>query len=779
MNLAEKKYITVFSAILFVVFLFLLRSVNDVAATRFIDPERTVINERVLIEDVEDDVRKGVAVVVPADMTGVLSLSFSAMNRTESEYSCQLVLYNDSYSIIDGEEIILSTGEREYFANLDLYRNRTEAACFYCLIEPEPTKEIEFSDVNVEITDYRSGYGTAELTVFAVGVVCLAAMAVIFLVSLYGIAKETNIANLMKIDMKKPVTDWFKEHWEYFVLPVLILAGLLIIMKDVDLMRPIQIAHVSDDKAYFFHSMEILDGNISLTCDKAGGADGLEQFDIPNTDKFQILMIAIIGGLTKNPYLASNLFYVLCFFLVGYTACYTARKLGVGRFGSIVAGVLYAFSTFMLKRYYHLWLCAYFMIPMAVLVAVEAMTGKNAGKTEKARNIYYKGLIISFLCAFSDLYYAYFSCALFSIAAIYCIVSDDAAERLEHLKRNLSYIVMTVVGCFICIIPNLLYWHRNPINTDNDLYRRPVYQTEQYALRITQMFLPSDEHRIPLLRNITTCYEDSFSMQNMDIFFKKYFINENVSVALGVVAVIGVVLAFITLMQREKSVLAKCLSIQVVFILLIATAGGVSSLISVFANLPVRAYNRMSIVIMFCALILSVLFLEKMLTRIKNNVLVGLIYGIILVLGFFDQTYTIRQNKAFVNVEQFFQGIASYSESDGEQVVFALPYLDWPDKGNHLYLIGLTEGAGDKWSAPAPEGRNEARWQRFVNSLETVQMIDTIKACGYTGVYLDAESYRLEYDADVADIALKSLVSALGEPDVSDPVNSLYYWSLE
>lgn len=105
------------------VFLFLLRSVNDVAATRFIDPERTVINERVLIEDVEDDV----------------------------------------YSIVDGEEIILSAGEREYFANLDLYRNRTESTCFYCLIEPEPTKEIEFSDVNVEITDYRSGYGTAEL----------------------------------------------------------------------------------------------------------------------------------------------------------------------------------------------------------------------------------------------------------------------------------------------------------------------------------------------------------------------------------------------------------------------------------------------------------------------------------------------------------------------------------------------------------------------------------------------------------------------------------------
>lgn len=774
-GLMEKKYLLLFSAIIFVVLLFLWDAVGDVAKTRYLDSDRISVNERVSIGDVADDGMKGLAIIVPTDLTGVLCLSFSAENKTENDYSCQLALFNDSYSIIDGDMLQITPGQKEYSATFDLYRNRTDTSFFYCLVDTEATDDISFADVNIEVMDYKSGYRTTEKVVVAIIVFFLVIDAMFFLISLFGLLKNMDIGAALKSDVQDSTISWIKVHWEYYVLPVFILVGLIIIFNDVDLTYPIQVGHISDDKAYFFHSREILDGSLNLICERAGGADGLEQFDIPNTDKFQILLIAIIGCMTQNPYLASNLFYMCCFFLVGYTACYATRSLGIGRLGAILVGVLYAFSTFMLQRYYHLWLCAYFMMPLAILVAVEAMIGKNSVKSLNGKRVYYKGLILSFLCAFSDLYYAYFSCAVFSIAVLYCLICDDKVERINHFKRNISYIAMTVAGCFICIIPNLLYWSRNPLNTDNDLYRRPIYQTDQYSLRIIQMFLPSDEHRISFLRNITDSYEDSFG----NTFLKQIFINENVSAAIGIVSVIGILIAFVALLKRGNDELVRCLSAQIFLVMLIATAGGGGSLMSLVANIPVRSYNRMSLVIMFCALLIFVFFLEKKMAWIKKKSVLVLIYAVILIIGFFDQTHTVRQTVSFVNIEKFFRGIDETRTAGREQAIFVLPYQEWPNRGNHLYLIGLTEGIGDKWSAPSPEGRNEAEWQQFVSSLETSQMMDSIKASGYTGVYFDAEVYQVEYGPDAADSELSDLVSVLGEPDVADQVNHLYYWTLE
>ena len=173
------------------------------------------------------------------------------------------------------------------------------------------------------------------------------------------------------------------------------------------------------------------------------------------------------------------------------------------------------------------------------------------------------------------------------------------------------------------------------------------------------------------------------------------------------------------------------------------------------------------------------LFLEKKLSKIKSRSLVTLIYSAVLAVGFFDQTNTVRQTKSFAIVEQFFYGIKEERIEGREQAIFVLPYLEWPDQGNHLYLIGLIEEIGEKWSTPTPEGRDEAKWQKYISGLETSQMLDAIKACGYTGVYMDTEACRQEYGSDVADRDLNNLVMVLGEPDVSDQVNGLYYWNLE
>lgn len=775
MTFTEKKYILVYGVVIITTLLFLINAVNDVASVRYKDSFKESLTGQVQIEDVRTELMGGKLLVIPSQKDKVLSLSFSADNRTEIQQECKVYLLNDALCIIDGEILTLEPGQSGYAVSLDSYRNVSETSAYYCLLETAAYENVIFDGFDVESSGFRSGYGVMEIFVVIVAILIILAAVVAMVISARSMVKDGHFKALLKRDMKEPAVGWLKEHREYFIVALIILAGVVVLFRNVDITIPLQIAHVSDDKWYLFNTKEIMEGHINLTYSRAGGIFGFEQFDFPNTDKLQTLVIALFGLCSDNPYTVTNLFYFSCFFLVGITACYSGRKLGLGRAGSILVGVLYAFSPFILKRYYHLWLCAYFMLPLAVLVSVEAMLGKNDVYDEKGRRIYLRGLMIAFLCAFTELYYAYFSCALFSVTIIYCLINDEKGKKLKHFVSNFTYIVMTVAGCFVCVIPNLLYWYKNPINADNDFFRRPAYQTEQYGLRIAQMLLPSDEHRIPFLRNITLAYENSFDIQN--VFVKKLFINENVSATIGIIAVIGLVFSFVSLIKKNENGKAKCLGILSAFTLFIATVGGGSSIIQQFVSVPVRSYNRMSLVIMFCALLVMAFVLEKATEKLAKRLSI-IVFVAVMLIGFFDQTSDYSQNQAFYNVKQFFREVAEERNPKMRQNIFALPYLDWPDQGNRLYFIGLTEGVGDVWSSPAPEGRDEAVWQAFITGLDTPQMMESLRNCGYTGLYMDVESYELAYDDATAEEALASVVSVLGPPLVSDDVNKLYYWDL-
>ena len=74
-----------------------------------------------------------------------------------------------------------------------------------------------------------------------------------------------------------------------------------------------------------------------------------------------------------------NLFYLLTFPLVTLSAMFVLRQFGISQLSAIFAGVLYSVMPYHFVRgQHHLFLSAYFLVPLAVMVALWIATGKLA-----------------------------------------------------------------------------------------------------------------------------------------------------------------------------------------------------------------------------------------------------------------------------------------------------------------------------------------------------------------------------------------------------------------
>ncbi len=576
----------------------------------------------------------------------------------------------------------------------------------------------------------------------------------------------------------------------YLICEIICILALIWILRLWDADFSVPFAYLGDSLAMSTLSKGLID-NIWWTQNSFLGMPfGQVAYDRPFTDTFDFIIIKIIGLLSHNFAISLNLFYLLTFPLTALTTLYVFRTLRISPGPSVVGSLLFTFIPFhFLRGEDHLFYSSYFLIPLVILVIIWIYQGKtilyNAEKKKIELGNYHTiaSLIICGLMAFQNIYYLFFSCFFLLVIGVFHTLSTRNGKYLISCSLLIGFMVVILL---INTAPILLYQYQNGPNPI--AVTRSPSESERFGLKITQLLLPINGHRIPFLSNITRKYSSTAPL-----------INENGMSALGGFGALGFVLLIFWVFYRlggpaDKKDLAEirptldCLSTLNLSAVLLATIGGLGTLVAyLFSFSYIRGYNRISIFIAFFAILAVLVVLEYVrrnwcLTR-KRQLLFSAVLCVLLIGAILDQTSpryapdygTTKQQ--FLQDQRFIDKIET--EVPNSSLIFQLPYMAYPEGGRINTMLGYSPAIAYlhsdmlRWSYGSMKGRAEADWEKAISSQNLSTMTKSLAFAGFNGIYVDSYGY-----ADKGNKTISSLSSILQTTPIVSDDKRLYFFDM-
>lgn len=616
----------------------------------------------------------------------------------------------------------------------------------------------------LQFVQYRGTIGLVTIALVILAVLCGCYVAGYGLIRARGKADEPKPAG--PVIGEKDRHEWAN----YCAVILLITVGLVIIYHSYRWGYPIAYAGGDETGIYALVKTIIRDGT-TLVNPMEGGATGADMFDYPYSDKASFLLVRLIGIFAKNPYTVATLFYFLNYYLAGLAAAYVSRKLRINRMLTIAVGVLYAFSPFISGRFAHLWLTSYFTMPFACLMAVWIIEGKVfvEGVPLRQSRTFWKMALICYGCAFTGLYYAFFTCALLAAAmVIRCFAEKE--RKFTRICYPTILIGFTVIGVLTNVIPNAVYWYICGSNPVSELSMRSGAETEIFGLKMTTMLLPRIWHRIGRLWGITQHYLGTYPLNN-----------ENSTATLGFGGAFGFVSSMVMLLCGRRKY--RTISSLNMSMFLIGTIGGLGAFLSVFINIPMRCYNRISLVILFLSLVTTAMVIEEFSNKRKKFVL-PILCVMLLAGGFYDQTYDWKMPDmtGYERIHDMIDRVEAVMEPGDS--IFELPYDDWPSTGipggGYLLHLGYVESEDLHWSYGAMQGRAEANWQKETAGEPVKEMIKDLREAGYDGIWLYTNLYTRKTGNEEETIRIiQDLKDELSQEPMVSEDGEVYFWTIK
>jgi phosphoglycerol transferase len=127
----------------------------------------------------------------------------------------------------------------------------------------------------------------------------------------------------------------------------------------------------------------VMDHGWHLRNPSMGMPDGLDLRDVPMSDNnLHLAAIKLLGLFSTRYGRVLNLFFLLTFPLVTASALYVLRHFGASRLSAVFVALLYTFLPYHFVRgEHHLFLAAYFTVPLAVMMALWVAAGAVAPRS--------------------------------------------------------------------------------------------------------------------------------------------------------------------------------------------------------------------------------------------------------------------------------------------------------------------------------------------------------------------------------------------------------------
>jgi hypothetical protein len=501
-----------------------------------------------------------------------------------------------------------------------------------------------------------------------------------------------------------------------------------------------------DTLLYALAAKSIVDAGWSLHNPLLGAPFGLDLHDYPVADQFHHLVLKGMTLASHDWALLFNVYFLLGFPLITLAALAVFRHFRVGWGPAIVGSLLYAFMpSRLLKGEGHIFMGMFFEVPLALLVVLWVCGERPPFWRQDGPGIEVRSartltaIAICVLTAFTGLYYAFFTGCLLLVGGIWgSVVRRSWGNALAGLA--LAGIIVTGLGA--SGLPTLQYRAKHGPNSEVAV--RESSEAELYGLKIAQLLLPVDGHRLPALRKLKEHYNKSAPL-----------VGENSATSLGVVGGVGFVALLVMLLlghrrERVRDDLWRTLAVLNLSALLLATMGGFGSLVALLVTPQIRTYARMNVMIGFLALFAVVLLLER-LTRRRRWVTV-VVLPLVLVLGLLDQAtpLAVRPYAAVAAEYASDAGLVRRIEAAVPKggMIFQLPYLSFPEEAvrppevvDYDPLRFYLHSSSLRWSYPTMRGRAPDAWVKEVSQLAPADQLKLLSDAGFDGILIDRFGY--------------------------------------
>jgi phosphoglycerol transferase len=532
----------------------------------------------------------------------------------------------------------------------------------------------------------------------------------------------------------------------------------------------------------------VLEQGWHLSNPALGAPAGADLRDVPISDNnLHFALIKLLGLGSRNHALVMNAFFLLTFPLTALSALFALRRFGLAAWPALCGSLLYAFLPFHFGRgQHHLFLTAYYLVPLGIMVALWIMLGA-VSLLDEARRWSWRpcrgkllaSMIICALIGSGGVYYAFFTCFFFLVAGV--VVAFRRGDP-RHLVLPAALVAVTAAVLTVNFLPSII--HVAQYGNTPTIRRNPL-DAEVYALRISELLLPITGHRLPWVARFK------------DFLDAERGINESNLSSLGLIGSLGFLALLGRLLLTRPAVIPRdehvargalnAVGILNVVAVLVATVGGFGTLMALLVTSKIRAYNRLSIFIAFFAVFAVVVGLDAVDRRYgrtwRGRALLALGFTAVLVLGVLDQT-TPRAVANYEKIRAEYGSDATFVHEAQElmppgAMVFQLPMVPYPENPPvhlmHDYDHGRAylHSKGLRWSYGAVKGREGEAWQQWVAAKPTPEMIDTLAAAGFSGLYLNRAGYP---DRGVR--LSREIVTVLEQPPLRSSDDRLLFFDL-
>jgi phosphoglycerol transferase len=497
-------------------------------------------------------------------------------------------------------------------------------------------------------------------------------------------------------------------------------------------------------------------------------------YDFPMAEGVHVVLIRFLGVFSKNWAVVMNLFYLAQYVLCSLSALFVFRRLRLPALPSMAASLLFAFLPYhYLRSERHLFLSAYYLIPLMVLVLLWIAQGEPLILSNHITLKGWASLGICILMGGGGIYYAFFALLFLLVIAVRALTGRQAWLRA---RDALCCTAAICVSLLVNLAPSLLFFMRS--GTNGSVAKRVFVEADLYGLTIAQLLLPIQNHRIPAFAALKYNYMISL----------KGIIPENDTMApLGIVAsagfllLIGIVLFGPGRLPRRQ-VLRPLATLNLAAVVT-ATLGSFGSLFALFISPQIRCYDRISIYIAFFSLTGLLAAIDSVMRlRPKLAGITGAGMAILIVAGLFDLTPAavpgrLANAAAFDSDRAFVRAIEAAVPSGS--MILQLPYQEFPEHGftNRMYdydhFRGYLFSENLRWSYGAAKGRPEASWQMTLAGLPAAQLLNAAEKVGFGGIYIDRQGFT-----DGAVGLVNSLSSLLGKTPIENRNHNLAFLPL-
>jgi hypothetical protein len=520
---------------------------------------------------------------------------------------------------------------------------------------------------------------------------------------------------------------------------------------------------------------------------------GLELYDYPVNAYLDFILMKLISYFFPNWALTMNIFFLLTFLLTTIITLFVLRQFKTSPLPAIVGSLLYTFIPYhFLRGESHLVLSSYFLIPLVVLIIFWIFEGDflfdcvkvDLNSSSLVSLLNKKTLVSLLVCmaiASAFVYYPFFSCFFIFVAGVCTSISNKKIIPLLNAGLLIGVIILFILAFNL---PSFTYQLHNGKNPDVGM-RNPA-ESEIYGLKIVQLLLPVMDHRIPIFSQFFHLYVSSSPL-----------VNENMFATLGLIGSIGFIILILALFYKlftksqmdDNEILKKIkyLSALNLSAVLLATVGGIGTVIAYLFFPEIRAYNRISVFIAFFCITTVILVLDFLLKKydqykIKKYAIIGCII-LVLFFGIYDQTSDrfIPDYKnikdVFISDEHFIKEIERTYPDDNK--VFQLPYVPFPENPpvngmtDYDHFRGYLHSVNISWSYGAMKGREGDLWQRQIVNEPLDIMLENLSFSGFNGIYVDSYGY-----ADNGKEMISGLSVALQTKPLVSENKRLYFFDM-